>query len=426
MKRWLISCSLICLAPTSVLAQTAKIQGEIETELSQARAYEDIEIMRRLLQRKLSGFAQSCQQCHQVAANEAFLMFDRSASMPSGRAGGGGSEVEPMSDNQKGGPGLRWTGWNSFHHHGQHAAASESIPVDGHYVKGAGVVMQAQLPASILQFMPASPTPKKQPPPPSEWEVIRRQLRGEKVDAPVAQDDPHARISQGANIQDVLVQLVAEHGKHFQSLGDNERLTLTVTFRPSKYGSVRSAGGDSMGGMAVAGEGGMMGGGGSGPMVGMVGGGAPKVGPRSSSKDYELLADFHLRQGRYAEAGKTLEKAIELNTDKTRTGGLYRKLASALLLQDSNAANAQYLEKVNELLRKAQTAKPAPAPLKTALPTRLIISAPRSALQNASAGSLDEFRRQITVTWLRFNHPVLRQPADIPGGSEDGSGNPSK
>lgn len=427
MKRWLISCSLICLAPATALPQTA-IQVELDKELldNQSRyfrAYEDIEIMRRLVQRKLAGFAHSCRQCHQAAGGEAFWL-DRDVYMSSGRSGGagGGGEagLEAMSANQKGSPGLKWIDY--FHQHGQRAAAGVSIPVDGHYVQGSGIVLQAQLPASILQFMLASPKPKKQPPPLSEWEVIRKQLRGEKVDTPVAQEDPHARISQGANIEDVLVQLLAEHGKHFQSLADNERLTLTVTFRPTES-AMRSAGAAGMmGGMGDAGGEGAMPDGGS----VLLGGGVPSIGPRSSSKDYELLADFHLRQARYAEAAKTLEKAIELNTDKTRTGSLYRKLASALLLQDSNATNTRYLEKVNELLRKAQTAKPAPTPLKTALPTRLIISAPRAALQQAAAGRLDDFRRQVTVTWLRFDQPVLRQPAAAPEDSEGGIENPSK
>src|SRR5262245_54138058 len=88
MKRWLISCGLVCLTPALIEAQTAKIQAEIDNELAQARAYEDIEIMRRLLQRKLSGFAQSCRQCHQAtsAARNLFLI-DRSESMATDRGG---------------------------------------------------------------------------------------------------------------------------------------------------------------------------------------------------------------------------------------------------------------------------------------------------------------------------------------------------
>ncbi|MCI0681733.1 MAG: tetratricopeptide repeat protein [Gemmataceae bacterium] len=421
MNRWLISCSLVFFAPAMVLPQTAKIQAEIDKELSQARAYEDIEIMRRLVQRKLAVFAHSCRKCHQAADADAFWLAERDfdLAMRVGRFSAAGAG-QPMGAGDSGAMGGKNV-WEFFPHHGQLAQASESIPVDGVYVKGTGVILQAQLPASILQIMPATPGPKKQPPALSEWEVIRKQLRGEKAPTPVAQEDPHARVSQGVNLQDVLVQLLAEHGKHFQSLADNERLTLTVTFRPTTDVRAAMAGGSDMGGMGDAG-GGMIGGGGIGPMGGAAPG-MPQIGPRSSSKDYELLADFHLRQARYAEAAKTLEKALELNTNAVRTGTLYRKLASALLLQESGAANAQAVERAIEYLRKAQAGKPAPAPAwKTVLPTRLVISAPRSALHKAATGGLDEFRRQIAIDWLRFDHPVLRRPADDPEGGEDSDG----
>jgi tetratricopeptide (TPR) repeat protein len=413
MNRWLISCGLVCLTPALIEAQTAKIQAEIDTELAQARAYEDIEIMRRLLQRKLAGFAQSCRQCHQPSsAAQALILYDRAASMPIGR-----DDVR-TSNSDAGSIGRYVSGDFSLLHHGVHAAASESIPVDGHYLKGTGIVMQAQLPASLLQFLPASPAPKKQPLPASEWDLIRKQLRGEKVEASSVVDDFHGRIPEGANLQDVLVKILAEHGKHFQSLADNERLMLTVTFRPQK---------DAPSGAMSGGAIGDMGGGGGSAMSntesamagGMMAAGVPQVGPRSSSKDYELLADFRMRQGNYADAAKTLEKAIELNTDSARAAGLYRKLASALLLQ--SPSNQQTLDRANDLLRKAMGIKPPPAPaLKTPLPTRLIISASRSALEKASAGSLDDFRKQITITWLRFDHPVLRHPTASPEGSERG------
>jgi len=412
MNRWLISCGLVCLTPALIEAQTAKIQAEIDTELAQARAYEDIEIMRRLLQRKLAGFAQSCRQCHQASgAPQALFLYDRAASMATGR------DDARTSNTDAGSIGSYVAGDFSLQHHGVHAAASESIPVDGHYLKGTGIVMQAQLPASLLQFLPASPAPKKQPQPPSEWEVIRKQLRGEKAEASAVVDDFHSRIPEGANLQDVLVKILAEHGKHFQSLADNERLTLTVTFRPQKDVPSGAMSGGAMSDMGGAGGSAMSN---TQPaMAGMMASGVPQVGPRSSSKDYELLADFRMRQGQYADAAKTLEKAIELNTDSSRAAGLYRKLASALLLQ--SPSNQHTLDRANDLLRKAMGIKPPPAPaLKTPLPTRLVISASRSALDKASAGSLDDFRRQLTITWLRFDHPVLRHPTVSPEGSERG------
>src|SRR5262245_62194746 len=92
MKRWWIPCALVCLTPTWAAAQTAKIQGEIDTELAQARAYEDIEIMRQLLQRKLTGFAHSCHQCHQAHwATQAHFGRERSMLQRAGGGEAGGS-----------------------------------------------------------------------------------------------------------------------------------------------------------------------------------------------------------------------------------------------------------------------------------------------------------------------------------------------
>ena len=418
MKRWLLSCSLLLMAPASAMPQTVQIQNEIQKELHQARVYQDIEIMLRLVQRRVAGFLNSCQKCHVPGPGERTVLLDDPSASARGYGEEGAMDKEVLSGKNVSGAFDTWV-LGLTDGRAARIASSEAIVIDGHYLKGQGVIFVAQLPASLAMFTREPPAhPLKKPAQPiNEWDLIRRQLWGEKVKtAKAPPDDPHQ-----TTIQDVLLQVLADNGKHFQSLATNENLTLTVTFRNPPVdaaaqlllgetlsrnmlqGWITSRGEGAGGDMAA----------GSGPMIGP--GSQPAVGPGSSSKDYELLADFHLKQARYPEAVKTLQKALEVNKDANRAGSLYRKLASAYLLQDPGQGNPQTLAKASEYLKKAQEsgkgAAQAPAQ-RLALPTRLVITASRSALQQTSPGNLEDFRRQVTVTWLRFDHPTLQQTVE--------------
>jgi tetratricopeptide (TPR) repeat protein len=412
----MMRCLLLILAflvtPTMTSAQTLEIQKDIEKTLRQARMYEDVEIMRRLLSRKLSGLIQSCQQCHRFGSDMGMAGAGDGPMMMAGMGAGAPEGMMPRGS-------MAARGGISG---GRDAAApQDSLLVDGLYVPGHGVVFQAQAPAMLLMVptdRPAKPAAQI-----TEWEIIRKQLRGEVVEDPSVPSDGHHQF----NLADALLAALAENGKHFRSLGDNEKLTVAITFRPFTRSDPA---GDMVGGSSpfgAASEGAGFGGTASGPMVpmgpgqglppglaapGAVGAGAAAPPPgRGTSKDHELLADYHLKQGRYDEAARSLLKAITLNTDPARSSGLQRKLAIAYLMADQyDRAETGAVAKALDAIKKAMEGKKSEATGQrpVTLPQRLIVSASRQALQQASRENLDELRRQTSIEWLRFNHPVLR------------------
>lgn len=434
MKRWLISLGLVFAVPGLALPQTARIQADIDKELRQTRIYEDIEIMRRLLQRRIFGFMSSCQKCHATVAGTQPVLMDpltSTATSPDGpgsSGGGVGYAIEPKSEIGIGSGRVVWLpdGGGRM----VRTASSDAIALDGTYVPGQGVILQAQLPlwAATATREPRGSAQKKPSEAINDWDLIRKQIRGEKVEGRATPaDDPHE-----VTIQDVLVRALAEYGKHMR-LADNERLTLTVTFRNAagdehassvRYSAIEAlAAIDDVGGGPATGAGpddkggGGPGSSGLGPMGPKGSGGGP-IGPPSSSRDYELLADLHIKQGRYQEAIKALRKAAETFTDSNRHVSIYRKLASVQLLLNQNDPSLKTLDEVMELLQKAKAsakAGAAPAPRRY-LPQRLTITATYVALQDASTNNLDAFRSQINLVWLRFDHPALG------GGGDGGAG----
>jgi hypothetical protein len=454
--------SVLLLTPTVVSAQTEAIQKDIDQSLQQARMYEDIEIMRRLLHRKIAGLAQSCQKCHGEGGGDMAGMAGMMGGGMFGGEGGAAMMPGPMMAGTPGMPGMPGLGAGV----GMPMAGMGSMPggpegrtdtttVDGVHIPGQGVVFQVEAPALLAMLPPK--IPRSQPKPKlSEWEVIRKQLRGEKIEAPAPADNPHE-----PNFQQVITSTLAEHGKNFRALGDKEKLTVAVTFRtrtpePAAGGGAMPMGGMAMPGMAMpGGEAGPMGGGfgdagaGAGdPMGGPSGprgpGGPGGIGPMSpmglpggeaaggfgpgvpggfspgsgaglparhgnTSKDHELLADYHIRQGRYDEAAQSLLKAIALNTDVNRSSGLQRKLAISYLMQDQyQRPDADAVAKAMAAFKKALEGKKtgtAPSARPLALPQRLIITVPRQALQTKSLEGA-------TIEWLRFDRSVLRGSSD--------------
>jgi len=403
MNRWILALATTLILPGAALPQTAKIQAETDKALHLARVYQDIEIMRRLVQRRVFSFAASCNKCHRDPyGDQLTFQVDRSASM---------DDIANYNEaaNPDRGLGVLVGDYDGARRPAR-SSSSESVVIDGHYVKGHGVILQAQLPTSLLAFTrePRGHRAggKKNPAPASEWDQIRKQLWGEKVDESAApRDNPHE-----VTIQEVLLSVLAENGKHFQSLAANEQLIVNVTFRdaPAAATTLGDRGDRKPLGKWLSDSGGSA----SNPTGGNLpvqGGSTPNTAANISFKDYELLADFHIKQGRYQEAVKTLQKALEVNKDATRVSTLYRKLASAYMLQDAGQSNPAVLEKAAEFLKKAQEAgKTAAVPAqRLTLPTRVVITASRAALQQASPADLEEFRRHITVDWLRFDWPTL-------------------
>jgi hypothetical protein len=427
--------TMLSVVPGILSAQTEAIQKQVSKSLEQARMYEDIEIMRRLLHRKIAGLARSCAKCHRDPGDMAGGMGDMDALGGIDEAmGAGAGGMAPGGGGMAGMPGMPGMAMGPMP--GAAAARDEAITVDGVYVPGHGVVFQVEAPRLLAMLPPAiaSPQPKAEL---NEWELIRRQLRGEKVRQRTTAKDPHQ-----PSFQEALTATLAEYGKNFRALKDTEKLTVAVTFRAPASEPAAGGGAMSMGGMMPGGAVGPMGGGfdaGGDPMgglPGLPGGGVPTlpmpggeggVGdfasggpggfgsqapgnrPATTSKDHELLADYHIRQGRYDEASKSLLKAFALNTDVKRSSGLQRKLAIAYLMRDQYDrsdpdAVAKALAAINKAAEKKKpAATPAVQPL--VLPQRLIITVSRHALQSQSLEGA-------TIEWLRFDRQARAGESD--------------
>src|SRR5262249_48627765 len=183
--------------------------------------------------------------------------------------------------------------------------------------------------------------PAKVAPPLSDWDNARRELHGEKT-------EPAKTSHELPSFADVLLKVLAENGKHFQYLGENENLTVVVTFRgpapvqsfgggggrmksgsmgPSMPGSgagpgmMSSLGGSTskpfgagLGSSTSTGSSGLSGsssGTGGLGTSGLSGGGSVADPVANAGRDYELLGDLHTRQGKIVEALDAYSKAVQ-------------------------------------------------------------------------------------------------------------------
>src|SRR5437762_3221157 len=182
----------------------------------QARMYEDIEIMRRLLERTLlraSDFgAQGSRddpwnRVHVgnfwwTDPNTASRWLLDSTDSPANRL-----LLNPHVGRGSGVPGHDWG------------------EVEGIYLRGQGVVYSITMPVPhhwAIQPERAAPVSK----PPSPWEQVRQELRGERVAAEEKQ-----RERQRPSLTEALLKVLADNGHHFSLLPDREQLTVAITFR---------------------------------------------------------------------------------------------------------------------------------------------------------------------------------------------------
>ncbi len=340
------------------LAQTERIQREVDEKLRQRRLYEDAEIMRRLLNRALLhayGFHGPTEAAH------------------AGQGAGEGMVGPVDSATHRALAFLRAAG------HGLAPGTSphHTVEAEGTYLKGRGVVYSVTLPRPMHDPRPEAAKPVATGL--SDWDRLRRELRGEKVgggNGPPARKDPR--------IADVVLKVLADNGRHFAHLAADEQLTVAITFRGqactachapdgarggiSPFGAGAGGGGEMgvplpFGTPSVPGEGGVpppggapsgpvfprrgspggpdpelgVGGGGRslgppaggltgpdgglgtglrgiGPGIGMVGGQPPRSpldGLRAGLTNHVLLGDLHARQGRHREAVKAYEDALD-------------------------------------------------------------------------------------------------------------------
>jgi tetratricopeptide (TPR) repeat protein len=236
----------------------------------------------------------------------------------------------------------------------------------------------------------ARPTPKTV----SDWDRIRGELHNEK---PKGQDkeQPHKEPS----LAEIILKVLAENGRHFGQLGDDESLIVIVTFRGGDPPPAKAADPDKPKTHQGASQA---------PSAEDKAKAALLQGSTSNAHDYELLAELHLKQGKYEEAVKAYQQALELNPGAKQAAALYRKLAEAYLGLGKDAEARQAIDKAMELAKvgQAEAAEPVKQPKATRspLPAKLIISAPKKLLDQVGSGKItpEEFQKAATVDYLTF------------------------
>jgi hypothetical protein len=363
--------------------------------------YEDIEILRRIMNRDLQRH--QCASCHSSPRALAFSPDGRALAVQTD-ASVNVAQLWQMAPAGHGDLAHQFTG------------------AEGSYLKGFGVVYSITLPPipGAKQTSPSEPVTK----PLSDWDRVRKQLRGEKVEPTPA---PPRR---EPGLIDVVLKSFADNGRHFTHLGPTESLTLVITFRPVKA----SAGPATMGSPAMAP--GLQGFNLPQPVRLWDSTGKPKTSSRhtplgneiiysfptqpgvpanpTSARDFELLADLQCKQGRAEEAIRAYQKALDLASASKDLAGLSRKLAKAYLMADRDADARTALDRALHYLREAQKGEnpsPSASGLESALPSQLIVSVPKTVLEQfAKVGmTMEEFRRAAHVEWRTFSAAAQKE-----------------
>lgn len=276
--------------------------------------------------------------------------------------------------------------------------------VEGVYLPGYGVVLTSTLPSAARGGKVAEDKPAAKPI--SDWERAQLELRGEKPEpvAPAGNRPPALR--------DTILRVLAENGRHFSRLRDDERITVVITFRDGHAAFTNltpSTLSSSLPRVTIpaTNQSGVV----SQPLLG----GLTQVNPGgktpapSSARDYELLADLHLRQQQYQAATEAYEKALAVykrergaSNDEVddRQRQLTARLAQSLLGQGQNDEALKLLNRI----KSGATPKPTvPAQAqnqpRSRVPSKLIVTATKRQMDQAAQGrmTLEEFRKAATV-----------------------------
>ncbi len=403
-----------------------------EAEKEQARRrYEEIEIMGRLLDRSLArlpgvGFHDDSPRAFAFSPDGKWL------------ASGDDAGRVRLWDATTG------KGLGDIHRHGMSVPSSPQ----GVYLPGHGVVYTMTLPVHHQKVVGASakPAPKTL----TEWERVRKELRGEKIEPAAAKD------AGDVSVADAVLKLLADNGRHVTQLGENESLTVALTL-PLGPAQACAACHDMKGGKPAGPRNQNTSGTpkadiarrGDGFIEGMLNernfdlaSGAPdaagakvpqNVGTaKADAQKQGLLGDLHLRQGQYPQAvdtyRKTLEayrKALEFERRSSldTTGVLPKpdvkaelevlefttKLAQALAAQGKIAEAKKVLQEMADKVQRAAQAdappKPTAAASEAALPGKLVVSVSKKLLDQMAGGKMtfEEFRKQASVEHLTFD-----------------------
>lgn len=414
-QRLMYLAALTLLAPTPLWAQQANPAGTPGGATGSGGAghdrlqmEEDIEIMRRLLGRALA-------EPLSVAFSPDGRILATTSQGGTGRLWGDlDVVVSPQSKTwatrSADGTLRLWDVATGKQLSGPPLTAHRTPNLEGVYLKGYGVVYTVTMPPlpHAIKTQAAKPAPKAL----SDWERVRKELRGDKADE--AAPPPPAPPS----LTDSILRVLAKNGRHFTALGDKEKITVVVTFRDPHLSTGQAA-------TAAAATSGMPGMSSSAGMPGGPPGMTPGQGPfgqlagkrhPQSARDHELMGDLHLKQNRTREAVDAYLSAIAAlahergPATEAHKRSLYRKLAhTALLLADRASPGNQekIIARALEWLRAAQGPKTAElAAPATRLPAKLIITVPKSALNTASVANMTEFRAAVSIETVPVAAPA--------------------
>ncbi|MBI1915999.1 MAG: tetratricopeptide repeat protein [Planctomycetes bacterium] len=298
--------------------------------------------------------------------------------------------------------------------------------VEGIYLGGYGIVYSLSAPPAHDPLAKETPAEIKEV---SPWQRASQELRGEKVTQETSASAPR-RVS----LSESLLRLLAENGKHFSQLPADERITVAITFRRNMdcgnchqnpwAGDTSTSRGRTLGEKTQRGTSSTS----SLPaetlraqeLAGQQG---ASYAPSTEVKNEVLLADLHVKQGRYAEAVKVYREALvklagTLAPADKRTHGdvqkllaageIANRLAQALLAQGQRDQARQLMDsslKMTEAAVKlADSLKGRPVRSGISLPSQLIVSAPKKLLTQVGDGkmSFEEFRKAAAVEYVRF------------------------
>jgi hypothetical protein len=456
------------LAPTPVAGQTNP---------KDVQMYEDIEIMSRILDRALKLPRFSTVQLRAPVQNfgSGFSGFSGGSGPPGGIGGGfgglqGGSGLGGGFGGLQGGSSLAG-GFGGLQGASILGSGTGGMPgslgglsggtggfqgsnlvtvhflaypkTQGTSVKDHGVVFTITLPPQKDPKPAANPS---QPKPATEWEQIKKQLRGEKPEPsapPPKQKEP--------SVADIVLEALGKNGHHLSQLGEKESLTVSIIFRPEERGNLGQLRNYyhalenpfSTTGELAAGEQGAI----LQPQEGATGGPGKGSGPQgkktpprdssgdspaeksvresaaralaglgerfegSSPRDYELLGELHLKQGQYKDALLAFQKAADKNPDPQHAAAMYLKIAQFYLTVEKNEGEAhKAMNRAREILASlglTNKETPKPTPVASPLPSRLLITVPKKLLDMAGTGkiSMEEFKKSATVERLSFTAP---------------------
>ncbi len=376
--------------------------------------WEDVEIFRRILDRAVTPWTDRSNAGENWAAliDPDGLRLHLADFVKHGTAGFAQPNLETLA---------YWTALRGARH----------APVEGNYLSGYGVVFTATLPWDGRN--PVAQSPTSEPKPPSEWDRVRKELRGEKVEP--APSKGHA----GASLADIVLKVLADNGRHFSQLGENERVAVAITLRPdgaddrdSVWLDFGQPGPKGENLKALARD----------PVTGTLYAPVPsrfadvdvdkrpedENATRTQAANMVHLGDQRVKQERLREAAAPYQAAItgyaeliekrrkaaatprELMDDLSALTVARSKLASVLFAlkrdQEARQLLAQVARDYEFINGKAAPAPPQPAAKKTQT-GKLIVSAPKRLLDQVGTGKLspEEFRKQVALDFYSWDTP---------------------